>query len=215
MSSPAYRFITNDPGARFTDPRRPALIASAMSPLVSAMHATAVGSMLDAVDHLPGNIGYLDVGALDATRPADAIASAIGALSGSTALIIDLRSGRAFDRQLCALLGSSLFDTSPMHQATVVVRGGTRPEASAEPFPRYQERPVYVLVSQRTRGAAVQLAATLKAMGRATIVGEPTGSIGSGDSGVPVAPDIRIVSPLALKAAHRLALKGRIVKVVK
>ncbi|HJR62472.1 MAG TPA: S41 family peptidase [Gemmatimonadaceae bacterium] len=214
MSSPAFRFITNDSGARLTDPRRSTLFASATSPLASGLHAVG-GLSLDAVDRLPGNIGYLDVSALDVARPAEDVASAIGALTGAAALIIDLRSGRAFDRQVCAILGSSLFDTSPMHQATVVADRAPRTGGSAAPFPRFRERPVYVLVSQRTRGAAAELAAALQSMGRATIVGEPTGGRGSGDSGAPVAPEIRIVAPLALKAAHRLALKGRIVKVMK
>jgi hypothetical protein len=214
MSSPAFRFITSDSGARLIDPRRSILFAGAMSPLASGLQA-AGGLSLDAVDRLPGNIGYLDVSALDATRAAEDVASAIGALTGATALIIDLRSGRAFDRQLCTLLGSSLFDTSPMHQATVVAAPASRAGASAAPFPRFHERPVYVLVSQRTRGAAAQLAATLQSMGRATIVGEPTGGQSSGNSGAPVVPEIRIVAPLALKAAHRLALKGRIVKLMK
>ncbi|MGH7720405.1 MAG: S41 family peptidase [Gemmatimonadaceae bacterium] len=173
MSSPAYQIRHDDPGARLTDPRRPPLVARTALRAIPRS-GTAGGFTLCAVDLLPGNVGYLDVDALAAARRGDSLAEAVAELSDATAMVIDLRSCRDLERLSAALLASALFETAPMHLEDVHVQSGARTLArGVAPFARYAEKPVYILVSQRTGGAAASLAASLQSLGRATIVEEP------------------------------------------
>ncbi len=133
--------------------------------------------------HLKGNVGYLK---LKGFAPADgdgareAVAQAMGFLSRTDALIIDLRDNQGGEPAMVQLLASYFFGETPVHLNSLY----WRPDDRTEEFwthatldgPRYgPDRPVYVLTSRRTFSAAEEFSYDLQQQGRATIVGETTG----------------------------------------
>src|SRR5262249_50927356 len=102
------------------------------------------------------------------------------------------------------------------------------------PGPRYTNKPVYVLTSARTFSGAEEFAYNLKALKRATLIGETTGGganpgdefllaphyaafiptgravnpvTGTNWEGTGVAPDIAVPAAEAMKVAQRLGLE--------
>lgn len=132
------------------------------------------------VEHLSGNIGYLDLrGFMAAALAEETAASAMTFLSGTKALIIDLRNNGGGEPEMVALLSSYLFD-KPVHLNDIY----SRVENKTQEFwthaevagKRYGEsKDVYVLTSRRTFSAAEEFTYNLKNLKRATIVGETTG----------------------------------------
>ncbi len=132
------------------------------------------------VKRLPGNVGYLK---LDCLAPANLAGStavaAMGFLAGSDALIFDLRANGGGYPSLAQLLISYLLPAEPTQLSSTYVRQGDRTQQSWTqawvPGPRLTDIPVYVLTSSDTFSAAEGFAYDLKALKRATIVGEITG----------------------------------------
>jgi hypothetical protein len=133
------------------------------------------------VERLSGNIGYLDLGGFFAPAEAGRTAAATMELLADTdALIIDLRRNGGGDPEMVALLCSYFFTAEPAVHLNDIVNPSekrtrqfwTQPALAAR---RYLERPVYLLTSRRTFSAAEEFAYNLKALKRATIVGETTG----------------------------------------
>ncbi|HEX6903100.1 MAG TPA: S41 family peptidase [Thermoanaerobaculia bacterium] len=132
------------------------------------------------VERLPGNVGYLK---LDCFAQADlaggAAVAAMGFLSGSDALIFDLRDNGGGAPSMIQLLTSYLVSGEPTHLNSFYVRKGDRTEqfwtSPWVPGTRMPDVPVFVLTSGRTFSAAEEFTYNLKNMKRATIVGETTG----------------------------------------
>ena len=130
---------------------------------------------------LPGNIGYLEVLSFlgRGEAAAAALAQAMAALSGTDALIIDVRANGGGSPETVAVLCSYLFER-PTHLNSLYWRDGNRTEEFWTRVevagPRYGEgKPVYVLTSAKTFSGAEEFSYNLKSRKRATIVGSRTG----------------------------------------
>lgn len=132
------------------------------------------------VERLPGNIGYLALtGFLPAELGGETAVAAMNFLANSSALIIDLRRNNGGAPSMIQLITSYLFDEQVRHLNSFYMR----PLDSTQQFwtlphvpgRRMPDVPVYVLTSHRTFSAAEEFTYNLKAMERATIVGETTG----------------------------------------
>ncbi|MET0556825.1 MAG: S41 family peptidase [Vicinamibacteria bacterium] len=132
------------------------------------------------LERLPGNIGYLELRAFNASDLAGpTAAAAMTFLAETDALIVDLRRNGGGDSRMVALLASYFFDT-PTHLNSLHWREGGRVEeswTSAEVAGRRYggEKPVYVLTSDRTFSGAEEFAYDLQTRKRATVVGANSG----------------------------------------
>ncbi len=134
---------------------------------------------IERVERLNGNIGYLD---LRGFGPAYAVASgytaALTLLSGTDALILDLRRNRGGKPEGVALLLSYFFNQGDERHLNSIY---SRPENQTRDFytsdnigPRYN-KPVYVLTSSSTFSGAEECAYDFQTQKRATLIGEVTG----------------------------------------
>lgn len=132
------------------------------------------------VERLRGNTGYIEFRGFFAPElGADTVASAMNFVSGTDALIIDLRNNGGGSPEMVALVCSYLFGPEPVHLNDLYWREGnrtdefwTRKEVAGK---RYLNRDIYVLTSKRTFSGAEEFTYNLKNLKRATIIGETTG----------------------------------------
>lgn len=138
---------------------------------------------------LPGNIGYIRVDRmLPAQAHGNSIDTAMSALAGSKALIIDLRHNGGGDPMMVAYLCSYLFPAGAhIHLNDFVSRDDPEPHASYT-LPSVPGKTfagdVYLLTSHFTFSGGEEMAYDLQALKRATVVGETTG--GGANPGAPV-----------------------------
>ena len=133
----------------------------------------------ESADHFAPNIGYLKLASFAlpeyCTRTASA---AMNFLADSDALIIDLRDNHGGAPQMVALIASYLF-SRPTHLDDMDYPAPHPAEhlwtLPYVPGKKFLGKPVYVLTSSSTFSAAEEFAYDLKALGRATVVGETTG----------------------------------------
>jgi hypothetical protein len=187
-------------------------------------------------EQLPGNVGYLKFdGFMDADVCAPTAAAAMSFLAGARALIVDLRDNGGGSPAMVAYISSYLFDRRTHLNDLWTRHTGTTEEfwtRDSVPGRRFGgEKPVYVLTSARTFSGAEEFAYNLKALKRATIIGETTGGgahpvrgrriddhfmIGvpfaravnpitrTNWEGVGVEPDVKVPASEALAAAQKL-----------
>lgn len=191
------------------------------------------------VEQLQGNIGYLD---LRGFGPAEFVGTVLSAamqlVSGTEALILDLRQNGGGDPEAVAFLVSHFFAEGDGRHLNSIY---SRPRDTTRQFwtsptasPRYT-RPLYVLTSAFTFSGGEECAYDLQAQKRATLVGEVTGGganpgsvvalahgfvafIPSGRAINPVTrtnwehvgvkPDVAAPAAEALKVAHLAALRS-------
>lgn len=138
-----------------------------------------MNSSFRAVERLEGNIGYFAFDSFqspeDIKRP---VAAAMQFLSNTDAMIIDLRSNGGGDPSGVQVVCSYFFGETPVHLNSIYFRPTdetidfwTLKELDA---PRFLDKPVYVLVSNRTGSGAEECAYNLQQLKRATIIGEST-----------------------------------------
>ncbi len=195
-----------------------------------------------AIEILSGNVGYVDLRRLvRADLSGDTLAAAMAFVANTEALILDLRECGGGSPTLEQLLIGYLID-GPTERISDLHR---RPENDVAQLwtapwiagPRYLDRDVFVLTAKRTFSAAEGLAFDLRALKRATLVGETTGggahagrwyplnehfaafvpttraqsAFVDGDwEGTGVAPDVAVAADGALKRARELVLERRI-----
>ncbi|HVN37623.1 MAG TPA: S41 family peptidase [Myxococcota bacterium] len=197
---------------------------------------------VERVERLPGNIGYVELrGFAPAPLAAPALAAAMTLVAHADALVIDLRRNGGGDPETVALVCSYLFEHRT-HLNDLQWREGDRIEQfwtqEWVPGERYGEtKPVYVLTSSHTFSGAEEFSYNLRALGRATLVGETTGGgANPGDlrrltehfevfvptgravnpitktnwEGVGVEPHVKTTASLALSTAEALALRALI-----
>jgi C-terminal processing protease CtpA/Prc len=191
------------------------------------------------LERLEGNVGYIDLrGFAPAEMAGESAAAAMNFLTNTDALIIDLRKNGGGDPSMVALLCSYLFSPEPVHLNDLYFR----PDDSTHqwwtfpyvPGKRYEDKPVYLLTSQRTFSAEEEFTYNLKNLKRVTIVGETTGGGAHPGGGRPlddhfgmfvptgrainpitktnwegtgVPPDVAVPADAALKTAHLAALR--------
>jgi hypothetical protein len=132
------------------------------------------------VERLPGNVGLLVLNAfMDPADAADTAVAAMDFLSGTDALIIDLRQNGGGSPEMIQLLSTYLFEQRK-HLNDLYWREGERTEQywtlPHVPGRRFgPDKPVYILTSSYTFSAAEEFTYNLKNLKRATIVGETTG----------------------------------------
>ena len=132
------------------------------------------------VERLRGNLGYLEfLNFADEELGADTVAASMNFVSGTDALIIDLRGNGGGNPAMVALICSYLFGPEPVHLNDLYWREGdrtdqfwTKKEVAGK---RYLNKDVYVLTSKRTFSGAEEFTYNLKNLKRATIIGETTG----------------------------------------
>ncbi|MBA2732357.1 MAG: S41 family peptidase [Acidobacteria bacterium] len=138
------------------------------------------------VERLDGNIGYLRVDLfVDPEFGGDTAAAALGFVSNTHALIIDIRNCNGGVPEMVALLSTYLFEDAPVHLSDIYDRPTNQTQQfwtlPYVPGKRYAGRDVYVLTSKRTASAAEEFAYDLQQLKRATIIGETT--IGAANPG--------------------------------
>jgi hypothetical protein len=131
------------------------------------------------VEHLDGNVGYLEIrGFHELDLAAEVARAAIVFVAHCDALIIDLRANRGGDPAMVAFVASFFFDERT-HLNDVLVRQGNRLDqfwTSLQPGPIFGgQKPLYILTSKATFSAAEDFTYALKNLKRAVVVGEATG----------------------------------------
>jgi hypothetical protein len=140
---------------------------------------TSRGFGIESVRRLTGNVGYLEVrgfGPTDIVAPA--LTAAMQLLSGTDALILDLRRNGGGEPASVAHLLSHFFPAGDerhlndlyFRESDTTRQYWTNPSVAT----RYT-RPVYVLTSARTFSGGEECAYDLQTQKRATLVGEATG----------------------------------------
>ncbi len=134
----------------------------------------------DQVEILPGNIGYIEFGDFyyESGPSEEYLAQAMTTVEGTDALIIDLRNNGGGSPDMVALFLSYLLPSdSPIghlqyRDQNRIVESRTLDRLDG---PHYgNDRPVYVLMSNRTFSAAEAFSYALQVRGRAELVGERT-----------------------------------------
>ncbi|REK91410.1 peptidase S41 [Streptomyces inhibens] len=154
------------------------------------------------VEHLDGNVGYLDVRRIaDAGEGGRAIGAAMELVAHTRALILDLRECLGGAPDGAAMWCSYFFPDGQVHLNDIYERAtdSTRQywTASHLPAPRYLDRPVYVLTSATTFSGGEDVAYTLQAYGRAELVGETTRGGAHPTNRHPVTEHITVTVPTA------------------
>jgi C-terminal processing protease CtpA/Prc len=190
---------------------------------------------------LAGNVGYLDLRPVlfPAVLAGEVMTAAMSLLATTDALIIDLRNCLGGEPSMVTFLISYLWDRDPAQlsgmrerQDNLLRQTWTLPYVPGRRFGK--DKPVYVLTSATTFSGGEQLSYDLQALGRATIVGEPTRGgahpregfrvhphleatisvaaavnpkTGGNWEGTGVAPDIRTTADRARDTAYERALQ--------
>lgn len=154
------------------------------------------------VEVLDGNIGYVDIRGfhqVDLVR--EGIADAMAKIADTKALIVDLRKNGGGDPATVAFVTSYLFGKKKVHLNDLYYRRTdettqywTDPAAPGKHFGK--NKPVYVLTSNYTFSGGEEFAYNLRALKRATLVGETTGGGAHPVDGVRVDEHIVAVVPV-------------------
>lgn len=133
----------------------------------------------ESVEHLDGNIGYLDLRYFAPPSLAREMAvAAMQLLSNSDAIIIDLRNNDGGSPDMVQLLSSYFFDTRT-HLNSLYWRRGDRTQEfwTLDDLPgrRLPRVPLFVITSNATFSGAEEFTYNMQTRDRATIIGETTG----------------------------------------
>lgn len=159
---------------------------------------------------LPGNVGFVDLAYFSPDPDAGAtIAAAMQLVSGTDALIIDLRHNGGGSGETEQALASYFFPDEVQLSGIVENVSGKHRERQhwTMPYlggPRYLSKPVYILVGPHTHSAAEAFAYDLQNLKVAKIIGEhtsgdatsSTGEIDLGYGLTALIPDGQLVSPI-------------------
>ncbi len=137
------------------------------------------GYGIDSVRRLPGNVGYMEVrGFPPAEFVGDAVTSAMKLLTGTDALILDLRRNGGGEPDGVAYLLSHFFaegDSRHLNDIYSRTENTTRQYWTNPAVTVRYTKPIYVLTSKRTFSGGEEAAYDLQTQKRATLVGEVTG----------------------------------------
>ncbi len=201
------------------------------------------GFGIDRLERLPGNVGYLELRGFGPMEfIGQAYTQALTLLSGTEALILDLRRNGGGSPESVAYLMSHFFaegDSRHLNDIYTRPKNETRQYWTDPSVALHYAKPVYVLTSPRTFSGGEECAYDFQTQKRATLVGEVTGgganpgggvSLGEGfvcfiPTGrainpitktnwehVGVKPDVLVPAADALRTAHAALLKTLITK---
>jgi hypothetical protein len=128
----------------------------------------------ETVKIFPQNIGYLKLNSFpDPSICQSTAKAAMGSLNRADAIIFDLRDNRGGSGEMVSLIAGYLFDHP---EFLYDPRTSPTPQSWTRPVPgsRLVDKPAYILTSASTASAAEQFTYDLKALKRATLVGETT-----------------------------------------
>lgn len=154
-------------------------VPSAESIAQDRQESARMGHGIRRIEHLPGNVGYLDlIGFAPSEFSSAALSAAVQQLAASDALILDLRDNHGGDPAAVAWLLSHFFAVGDERHLNDIYN---RPQnitrqswTSAAASTRYTG-PIYVLISSKTFSGGEECAYDLQTQKRATLVGETTG----------------------------------------
>jgi C-terminal processing protease CtpA/Prc len=155
------------------------------------------------VERLDGNVGYLDLRRMPVpANGGPAIAAAMELVAGTYALIIDMRRNGGGSPEGVVFWCSYLVDDREPTHLNDIFRADTGETRQfwALPYvpgPRYPDRPVFLLTSERTFSGGEDLCYTLQALGRARVIGETTGGGAHPTRPFPVSAAVHIGIPFA------------------
>jgi C-terminal processing protease CtpA/Prc len=156
------------------------------------------------VQRLAGNVGYLDLQPIlfPAVISGELITAAMGLVSGTEALIIDVRQCLGGEPAMVVFLISYLWDHDPAQLTGLQERQDDRPRQSWTlpyvPGRRFgKTKPVYALTSAATFSGGEQLAYDLRQLRRAVIIGETTRGGGHAREGFRVGPHLEATISVA------------------
>ena len=154
------------------------------------------------VERLEGNVGYIDLrGVADPEEAGPAIAAAMELVSGTYALIIDLRHNHGGSPHGVAFWCSYLFPDASTHLSDIfhADTGETTQfwTLAWVPGSRYTDRPVYLLTSHETFSGGEDFCYTLQAQGRAQVIGETTGGGAHPTRIIPISETVAVSVPFA------------------
>lgn len=202
VSHDQHLFVAYSP---FTSPKQPGSAQSGGSSpggqttfRASLEQRNCTFSKLEILNH---NIGFIK---FDAFPPPDicgpTVVAAMNFLAHTDALIFDLRENQGGDPEMVEFMVSYLFQESThINDLTNRHENETRQYWTLPwvPGPRFSDKPVYVLTSQKTFSGGEEFAFDLKAQKRATIVGETTGGGAHPVQGFPAGDHFTIGVPYA------------------
>jgi hypothetical protein len=154
------------------------------------------------VERLEGNVGYVDLRRVALPQNAGAaVAAAMELVSGTYALIFDLRQNGGGSPEGVVFWCSYLFDGPGVHLNDIfeAETAETRQFWTVPYVPgsRYVDKPVFVLTSHDTFSGGEDFCYTLQALGRAQLIGETTGG-GAHPTGMrPLSATMAISVPFA------------------
>lgn len=179
------------------------------------------GFGIDSIARLPGNVGYLELRGFGPTElVGEALTAALTVLSGTDALIIDLRRNGGGEPATVAHVMSHFFPTGDVRHLNDLY---FRAEDSTRQYwtdPSVQLRytkPVYVLTSARTFSGGEEFAYDMQTQKRATLVGETTGGGANpgdpyslGEGFVAFIPNGRAINPVTKTNWEHVGVKPEI-----
>lgn len=185
-----------------TDRRRSSSAAPDLTDASAAERRSAFG--FRRVEMLPGAIGYIDLQSfayLSTSKRDDparmAANAALQLLRDADAIIIDLRDNVGGSSDMAAYLVSAFTPPTADIYDVIHWRNGTDSERPALPYQRPRlEVPLYLLISGRTASAAEAAAYTLRAAGRAVILGETSAGAANVGGIFPVDETLRVFIPI-------------------
>lgn len=137
------------------------------------------GYGLEKIERLPGNVGYIELRNFGSTTfVGPAYTSALSLLSGTDALILDLRRNGGGSAGSVAYLMSHFFPLGDVrHLSDFYDRESdtTQQYWTVPAVTQRYDKPVYVLTSARTFSGGEDCAYNFQAQKRGTVVGETTG----------------------------------------
>ena len=160
-------------------PKRESPLPSAEDIANAQREAGEMAYGLGRIERLSGNVGYLEVRGFGPTELVSAqVTAAMSLLSGSDALILDLRRNHGGSPSTVAHLMSHFFPHGDERHLNDIY---SRPDDSTQQYwtntaveVRY-DKPVYVLTSKETFSGGEECAYDFQTQKRGTLVGETTG----------------------------------------
>ncbi|MEO6365068.1 MAG: S41 family peptidase [Luteimonas sp.] len=162
---------------------------------------------IDNLARLPGNVGYMELRGFGPTEMVgEALSAAMTVLSGTDALILDLRRNGGGEPSTVAYLMSHFFahgDERHLNDLYSRATDTTRQYWTTPAVAMRYTKPVYVLTSKRTFSGGEECAYDFQTQKRGVIVGESTGGGSNPGDMYPVGarfaafiPDGRAINPI-------------------
>lgn len=154
--------------------------AAHMAAQLERWYGVGVNHGFESVRRLDQGVGYVDLRVFAPTdMGGDLMTGAMTLLAQSPALIIDLRRNGGGMGEMVQMLEAYILDRSVEVSGSYDRPSDTHTRAftpSWVPGRRFgADKPVFILISNRTFSAAEAFAYDMQALGRATVVGEPSG----------------------------------------